>query len=660
MSPNYTPTVWTDDDGSGTTGTIYGATVMRNIENQLDLVSDLFIAFRATLATDAILPGAPALAAGVLTASGNAALNVDSASAASGDLILVKDEVNQIRNGLYIVNNAGAAGAKFVLSRVPYQDAQGEIQAAELVSIEKGLANADSLWNLISDGGTTFTPDKTPLAFSRAIPEAKEVHNVEYATSQPLPANARTNNTLTANANATLSLNTIDAPVVGDRILVKDEVPNKHNGIYIVTSIGSGATKWTLERASDFKADADVISECFVQVSGGSINWNTIWKLATDGPFTLNTTALTFARVEPRETDIAHDASTASPNFSGGTQTFKHTPLAGNPRGILVLIAQESVTSPADEITSVTYGGVAMTEIALSPFSFTSGVDDGMIYGYFLGSGIPAGAQNVVVTATGKTLKRAVAVSMTGPDDLLVTDTTTLDTSTGTPSVSLSTATGVPAIIYGMLCIDSTSLDLIAADSNSVELYKGNGPLAAGQTSVARAITNSTGGNKSVGWSTAVKTCAVLGVAISSVKDVRPACRAFNSANISTTTAVTKTLTFDSERRDNASMHDTSVNPSRITAPIAGMYLVTGHIQWTDNAAGRRLIAIKLNGGTYYAIDDHLSSSVSQHNSISTVLFLNAGDYVELDVAQSSGGNLNVETVAAYSPEFAAAYLGPG
>src|SRR5689334_21709554 len=49
-----------------------------------------------------------------------------------------------------------------------------------------------------------------------------------------------------------------------------------------------------------------------------------------------------------------------------------------------------------------------------------------------------------------------------------------------------------------------------------------------------------------------------------------PCCRVFNSATIALTNGVTKSITFDSERFDNAAMHDTSSNTARITIPTGG------------------------------------------------------------------------------------------
>ena len=57
--------------------------------------------------------------------------------------------------------------------------------------------------------------------------------------------------TLTASANATLIVDNV-TPVSGDRILVKNQTTATQNGIYVVTNVGSGSTKWVLTRATDY------------------------------------------------------------------------------------------------------------------------------------------------------------------------------------------------------------------------------------------------------------------------------------------------------------------------------------------------------------------------------------------------------------------------
>ena len=86
------------------------------------------------------------------------------------------------------------------------------------------------------------------------------------------------------------------AVVVGDRILVKNQVAGKDNGIYVVTVVGTGSVAQVLTRATDADSDAEVTASMMVPVAEGDVNANTHFMLTTDDPIVLDTTALTFSQ----------------------------------------------------------------------------------------------------------------------------------------------------------------------------------------------------------------------------------------------------------------------------------------------------------------------------------------------------------------------------
>jgi hypothetical protein len=136
--------------------------------------------------------------------------------------------------------------------------------------------------------------------------------------------------------------------------------------------------------------------------------------------------------------------------------------------------------------------------------------------------------------------------------------------------------------------------------------------------------------------------------------------RVYNNANLSLTTGTLTALTFNSERWDTGNFHSTSVNTGRLVAPTAGLYEIGGSVQFASNGTGTRDIRIRLNGSTALAIDiwTAIAGGSVQPVQVTTVYQLAAGDYVELLAAQTSGGNLNVEVAANYSPEFWIVRLG--
>ena len=68
-----------------------------------------------------------------------------------------------------------------------------------------------------------------------------------------------------------------------DRVLVKDQTPGSENGIYVVTTLGTGANGvW--DRATDFDADTEVTANAFTFIAEGTAHADTGWVLTTNDP----------------------------------------------------------------------------------------------------------------------------------------------------------------------------------------------------------------------------------------------------------------------------------------------------------------------------------------------------------------------------------------
>lgn len=115
-------------------------------------------------------------------------------------------------------------------------------------------------------------------------------------------------NVLTADANGALGAQDGVTLIVGDKLFVKDQAAGAARGLYVVTSLGSGSSKFVLTRAPEFDASAEAMAGTSIYVSEGTVNGNQTWELTTDDPITLGTTALTFTR----RPSLAELASTAS------------------------------------------------------------------------------------------------------------------------------------------------------------------------------------------------------------------------------------------------------------------------------------------------------------------------------------------------------------
>jgi len=90
-------------------------------------------------------------------------------------------------------------------------------------------------------------------------------------------------------------------------------------------------------------------------------------------------------------------------------------------------------------------------------------------------------------------------------------------------------------------------------------------------------------------------------------------------------------------------MWSSTTNPSRLTAKVAGLYLVYGYVGFDTNATGQRVVEIYENGSTELVVTKVVPSSTDFASATVTCLYpLAANDYVELRVYQGSGGDLNV------------------
>ena len=105
----------------------------------------------AKLATFAALPNTPTYSNGTngvgatLTSVGNARLVVDGTNATTGDRIIVKNQVDAVHNGVYVVTAQGSVSAQWVLERASDFDSStysAEIQAGEALYVSIGANNA--------------------------------------------------------------------------------------------------------------------------------------------------------------------------------------------------------------------------------------------------------------------------------------------------------------------------------------------------------------------------------------------------------------------------------------------------------------------------------------------------------------------------------------
>jgi len=93
-----------------------------------------------------------------------------------------------------------------------------------------------------------------------------------------------------------------------DRVLVKNQATAAQNGIYTVTTVGSGSVNWVLTRAADFNSASNtgVVEGAFTVIEEGTTQFGTLWIETGEGPFTIGTTAITFTQLQVTNVNLTN------------------------------------------------------------------------------------------------------------------------------------------------------------------------------------------------------------------------------------------------------------------------------------------------------------------------------------------------------------------
>lgn len=166
------------------------------------------------------------------------------------------------------------------------------------------FVNAEIANDALLLGGGTMTGAITlsgdPTADLHAVPrrwvEARAPKaSCRVATTAALTVTATSSTLTNAGTLAAISIDGVSLSV-NDRVLVKDQATTNQNGIYTVTTVGSGSVAWVLTRATDADSWVDLVG-AYVTVEQGITNDDTFWMSETATGGTLGTTAITWQLV---------------------------------------------------------------------------------------------------------------------------------------------------------------------------------------------------------------------------------------------------------------------------------------------------------------------------------------------------------------------------
>ena len=121
-------------------------------------------------------------------------------------------------------------------------------------------------------------------------PRAAQIFNLDY--KQATRVVTTSNITLSGGAPALVDGVTL---VEDDRVLVTAQSTGTQNGLYIVSTVGTGSNG-TWVRTSDGNETGEIEAGMIVMVTEGTVYADTQWKLITDNPIIIGSTTLTFTQ----------------------------------------------------------------------------------------------------------------------------------------------------------------------------------------------------------------------------------------------------------------------------------------------------------------------------------------------------------------------------
>ena len=155
------------------------------------------------------------------------------------------------------------------------------------------LADGDRLWVQLDTATDRWFPVAAPAAAQVGTP----VLTLDLATRAPLAAYTRAGNTITANSNGVMADIDGVTPAAGTRFLLRDGAAGADNGPYSVDSVGSAGSKWSATRVAEWDTSAEAVPGTLMVVTRGAGYADHVFQVLTDGPITLNTTALAIESV---------------------------------------------------------------------------------------------------------------------------------------------------------------------------------------------------------------------------------------------------------------------------------------------------------------------------------------------------------------------------
>ena len=261
------------------------------------------------------------------------------ADANGNEIILLQTETSAI-NELEITNAATSNAVKIATS--------GGDTNIDLKLSPKGtgVVDVDSsrITNVTDPSGSQDAATKAYVDSVANGLDVKESVRVATITALATSTYNNGNGTITANANGALTIDGVTV-TAGDRVLIKDQASAVQNGIYTVTTTGSGSAAFVLTRGPDADTAAELTGGTFFFVEDGTTNAENGYVATHNGTPTLGTTNILFAQ------------------FSGAGQITAGTALTKTGNTLNVAVDDSSIEVSGDAL-QIKASGVGTNQIA--------------------------------------------------------------------------------------------------------------------------------------------------------------------------------------------------------------------------------------------------------------------------------------------------------
>lgn len=158
-------------------------------------------------------------------------------------------------------------------------------------------------------------------------------------------------------------------PSVNARILAKDQTNTFENGVYVLTTVGDGATPWVLTRATDFDEPSEIQAGDLVPILEGNTLEHTMW-MQTAEVTTIGTSPIVFVQFGA---DFDNVVTIDGAQTITGEKTFSTNPthfnrvLVGGDNTNNLLGVRNDQNIDAGNVQTTANGNIRLTNIAGTP-----------------------------------------------------------------------------------------------------------------------------------------------------------------------------------------------------------------------------------------------------------------------------------------------------